>query len=795
MMDPGKDVALHKSLRIKLGWKFQIQTQTSTLVRQFICITWVTRMSFKKGNVPSYVFASQDPVTKLYDHVPNALKKGSNLADEKNLPWIALYSSVNFLTETVQSDPDFLALLDMWIHKVAADLINDIDKALSIVVSIVVCSQHVSYLDWLKLADPSISELLRCVETAELQPISICFSESSSFFQEILGISSNDDFTLSTLPISSLSCLPNNDTQSVNQRLVSVLGKISYLCSRENHVLLEGMFSCPKCKVQQRKSFFKDIYHVSLFQIYQLLTESKVDKLTSSPLGRAFPSARRRPAKQRWTRCILTGKALKTGFSPITMQGNYLVGLLSLRLASISEDPVASVFCIIPSHVGNAAILAPGMVVQMCGLVFNSLIPMDFLVHQKTALSKCWMLGQSLSQIKPICQETSFSINELSPFTSQISIFDMLILSCFPTISSNEIPKCALVLNMVSSLIKSAGSLCRKHLRTLLIGSHGTGKSSLILQTSTILYPFSSVISLSCNSLKGQNDALESLITNLDGAGLYCFDDCEKFSRLSSFLELYFELSGNQSERGRYEYWSYSTDATIVSSPIGGTYDVDLVSNTKLPHGLLDEFDLIVLVNDQPNAQVESIISDHLVSSSSSCVSSVKYGLKKEHYSFHGNDAALLSSKKKRSLDISGSGMNLVERLKYYQSQNLPLVPISLIRKYLFSFPLDFAPNVSSIVDLRTRPVNTKKGKAPKKQGKQAIVKRYLVCFPHFSIMEKIGNQAAANADGLISESDVKQIISSMDGSNASGDLMDQLNLSGYLIRVSPGYYKWRSME
>lgn len=253
------------------------------------------------------------------------------------------------------------------------------------------------------------------------------------------------------------------------------------------------------------------------------------------------------------------------------MQGNYLVGLLSLRLASISEDPVASVFCIIPSHVGNAAILAPGMVVQMCGLVFNSLIPMDFLVHQKTALSKCWMLGQSLSQIKPICQETSFSINELSPFTSQISIFDMLILSCFPTISSNEIPKCALVLNMVSSLIKSAGSLCRKHLRTLLIGSHGTGKSSLILQTSTILYPFSSVISLSCNSLKGQNDALESLITNLDGAGLYCFDDCEKFSRLSSFLELYFELSGNQSERGRYEYWSYSTDATIVSSPIGGT--------------------------------------------------------------------------------------------------------------------------------------------------------------------------------------------------------------------------------
>ena len=84
-------------------------------------------MHVPKGNLSSYVFTSQDPVIKLYDHIPNELNNPSNMMNEKTSQWIALYSSMNFLTETVESDPDFLALLDMWIRKVVADLIPDID--------------------------------------------------------------------------------------------------------------------------------------------------------------------------------------------------------------------------------------------------------------------------------------------------------------------------------------------------------------------------------------------------------------------------------------------------------------------------------------------------------------------------------------------------------------------------------------------------------------------------------------------------------------------------------------------
>lgn len=58
--------------------------------------------------------------------------------------------------------------------------------------------------------------------------------------------------------------------------------------------------------------------------------------------------------------------------------------------------------------------------------------------------------------------------------------------------------------------------------------------------------------------------------------------------------------------------------------------------------------------------------------------------------------------------------------------------------------------------------------------------------------MENIKAEASKNIDFILSESEIKRIISSIEGANSLGDIMDQLNLSGYLIRISPGYYKWR---
>lgn len=51
----------------------------------------------------------------------------------------------------------------------------------------------------------------------------------------------------------------------------------------------------------------------------------------------------------------------------------------------------------------------------------------------------------------------------------------------------------------------------------------------------------------------------------------------------------------------------------------------------------------------------------------------------------------IFSYGKKRTLDVSGSGMNLFERLKYYHSQKIPLLSNTDIKKYLFessNFPI-----------------------------------------------------------------------------------------------------------
>ena len=146
--------------------------------------------------------------------------------------------------------------------------------------SIAISNQQHSYVEWLGLADSSIFESLKPAESTDLRPISIYLSEPNLVFEEILGIAPDAGFNLPILPLSSVYGFSDGDIQNGCQKLVSVLGKIDHLSPRSNNILLEGMFSCPKCRLQQRKVFFKDIYQASLFQLHQLLTESKTDKLS-----------------------------------------------------------------------------------------------------------------------------------------------------------------------------------------------------------------------------------------------------------------------------------------------------------------------------------------------------------------------------------------------------------------------------------------------------------------------------------------------------------------------------------
>lgn len=270
----------------------------------------------KKNKLPSYIFNSQDPVIKLYDNIPdklsNSLPNGSNNISK----WITLYNPINFLTEIVFSDPDFHAVLNLWIPKVAAHIINNIDvnalkinngiittsgrqwreltellvdqysgnylcviQGLSIAISILLQNQSQSYIDWLKMADYSICDLLNT--TAEvLNPISLILSEPNAILDKYFKLSNNNaTLDLPILPISTFLNSNNHENLNIERKFISTVGKI-HLLSPITNVIMEGMFLCPKCKTFQKKSFFKNIYEVSLFQITQLLIESKTKQFS-----------------------------------------------------------------------------------------------------------------------------------------------------------------------------------------------------------------------------------------------------------------------------------------------------------------------------------------------------------------------------------------------------------------------------------------------------------------------------------------------------------------------------------
>lgn len=63
--------------------------------------------------------------------------------------------------------------------------------------------------------------------------------------------------------------------------------------------------------------------------------------------------------------------------------------------------------------------------------------------------------------------------------------------------------------------------------------------------------------------------------------------------------------------------------------------------------------------------------------------------------------------------------------------------------------------------------------------------------------MEIIRSEALKNDESSISETQIRQLAQSKmkyDGRRdlALQDVMDQLNLSGYLIKTSPGIYRWK---
>lgn len=135
---------------------------------------------------------------------------------------------------------------------------------------------------------------------------------------------------------------------------------------------------------------------------------------------------------------------------------------------------------------------------------------------------------------------------------------------------------------MISSIMKYPVSVCRKYLRTLLIGSHGTGKSTLLEKSATILSPYSSLISLPGINTKAStiwtsiSDTFDCATSNTDGLGLICFDDCDKFLKFPNFFEQFFDQAEAKMGSG-YEIWSEPTDSTFQSMSISGSCIAALV--------------------------------------------------------------------------------------------------------------------------------------------------------------------------------------------------------------------------
>ncbi|KAF9299545.1 DNA replication licensing factor mcm8 [Linnemannia elongata] len=292
---------------------------------------------------------------------------------------------------------------------------------------------------------------------------------------------------------------------------------------------------------------------------------------------------------------------------------------------------------------------------------------------------------------KDSIQITTKDLYAIEDVHKEPQLFKLIVNSFSPAIFGHEMVKAGILFGLFGGRRRSNAVVDRTAIRSdphiLVVGDPGLGKSQMLsaavkVAPRGVYVCGSSGISTSGLTVtlvrgKGSDFALEAGALVLGDQGCCCIDEFDKMTTdHNALLEAMEQQSISIAKAGIICTLPARTSVIAAANPVGGHYNMSktVAENLKMNTALLSRFDLIFILMDKPDGEMDQYLSRHVMAL----------------HSGNATTAPAFRGRTSQEFDPSqGSGVKadmslpLEERLRMTSDDNMELIPLPLLRKYI----------------------------------------------------------------------------------------------------------------
>lgn len=278
-------------------------------------------------------------------------------------------------------------------------------------------------------------------------------------------------------------------------------------------------------------------------------------------------------------------------------------------------------------------------------------------------------------------------ISEILAVSQNKRTLQTLVRSFCPHIYGNELVKMGLLLGLFGGSRRSSASspyngsiAIRSDPHVLVVGDPGLGKSQL-LNFAAAVAPRAIYVCANTSTAVGltatvQDGALEAGALVLADQGCCCIDEFDKITGdgWRGLLDVMEQQTVNVAKAGVVCALPARTSILAAANPVGGHYSKEksVVENLRMDDALLSRFDLIFVLLDRPNADMDKVLTEHVLGN-----------LKAKDASFPRTTPATITSSSSSFLNSQVPRAPTTLKEKLDPSTEVSLVSEDLLRAYI----------------------------------------------------------------------------------------------------------------